>query len=60
MMETNQVNTELEMLREQLAEFKRILDKQEIINERLIRQAMKSHVSWIKLLCLQSKIPNRR
>lgn len=47
-METNQVNTELEMLREQLAEFKGRLDKQEIINERLIRQAMKSHVSWIK------------
>lgn len=47
-METNQVNTELEMLKEQLAEFKGRLDKQEIINERLIRQAMKSHVSWIK------------
>lgn len=47
-METNQVNTELKMLREQLAEFKGRLDKQEIINERLIRQAMKSHVSWIK------------
>lgn len=47
-METNQVNTELEMLREQLVEFKGRLDKQEIINERLIRQAMKSHVSWIK------------
>lgn len=47
-METNQVNTELEILREQLAEFKRILDKQEIINEQLIRQSMKSHVSWIK------------
>lgn len=48
MMETNQVNTELEMLKEQLAEFKGRLNKQEIINERLIRQAMKSHVSWIK------------
>lgn len=47
-METNQVNTELEMLRGQLAEFKGRLDKQEIINERLIRQSMKSHVSWIK------------
>ena len=35
-METNQVNTELETLREQLVEFKGRLNKQEIINERLL------------------------
>ncbi len=47
-METNTENMSLEMLRDQVAAFKERLDKQEIINDRLIRQAMKSHVSWVK------------
>ena len=41
---------ELEELRSQVAEFKNRIEKQEIINERLLKQAMSSHVSWFKKL----------
>ena len=39
---------ELEQLRSQVAEFKNRLEQQEIISERLLKQAMTGHVSWIK------------
>ena len=39
---------ELEQLRSQVAEFKNRLEQQEIVSERLLKQAMTGHVSWIK------------
>lgn len=48
-METNQNNmTELEQMREQMSIFKNRLDKQQIINEQLVRNSMGSKMSWIK------------
>lgn len=48
-METNNNNmTELEQMREQMTTFKNKLDKQQIINERLVRNTMGSKMSWIK------------
>ena len=41
---------ELEELRKQVAEFKDRMEKQEIVSERLLKQAMSSHVSWFKKL----------
>jgi len=39
---------ELEELRSQVAEFKNRMEKQEIVSRRLLNEAMKGHVSWIK------------
>ena len=39
---------ELEELRCQVAEFKKRMEQQEIVNLRLLKEAMKGHVSWIK------------
>ena len=39
---------ELEELRNQVAEFKKRVEQQEIVSRRLLREAMKGHVSWIK------------
>ena len=39
---------ELEELRSQVAEFKKRMEQQEIVNRRLLKEAMKGHVSWIK------------
>ena len=39
---------ELEELRGQVAEFKKRMEQQEIVNRRLLKEAMKGHVSWIK------------
>lgn len=39
---------ELEQLRSEVAEFKSRLENQEIISQRLLRQAMTGKVSWIK------------
>ena len=39
---------ELEELRGQVAEFKNRMEQQEIVNRRLLKEAMKGHVSWIK------------
>ena len=47
-METNNNMTELEQMREQMAAFKNRLDKQQIINEQLVRNSMGSKMSWIK------------
>ncbi len=49
-METNNNSdfNELEQLREQMNSFKNRLDKQQIINERLVRNSMGSKMSWIK------------
>ena len=48
-METNNNNmTELEQMREQMSIFKSQLDKQQIINEQLVRNTMDNKMSWIK------------
>ena len=39
---------ELEELRSQVAEFKNRMEQQEIVSRRLMKEAMKGHVSWIK------------
>ena len=39
---------ELEGLRSQVAEFKNRMEQQEIVSRRLLEEAMKGHVSWIK------------
>ena len=39
---------ELEELRGQVAEFKNRMEQQEIVSRRLLKEAMKGHVSWIK------------
>ena len=48
-METQNNNLqELEELRSQVVEFKNRMEQQEIVSRRLLREAMKGHVSWIK------------
>lgn len=47
-MEKDNNMTELEQMREQMAVFKERLDKQQIINEQLVRTSMGSKLSWIK------------
>ena len=39
---------ELEELRSQVTEFKNRMEQQEIVSRRLLKEAMKGHVSWIK------------
>lgn len=41
-------NNELEVMRQQLAILNKKLDSQEIVNDRLMRQAMKNKMSWIR------------
>lgn len=41
-------NNELEVMRQQLAILNKKLEGQEIINDRLMRQAMKNKMSWIR------------
>lgn len=41
-------NNELEQLREQMSIFKDRLDKQQIVNEQLVRNSMGTRMSWIK------------
>ena len=43
---------ELEELRSQVAEFKNRMEQQEIVSRRLLREAMKGHVSWIKQMSI--------
>ena len=51
-METNNSNSELELMRQQIAEFKQQLDKQKIVNDRLIATSMKKKMSWIKKIVI--------
>ena len=43
---------ELEELRSQVAEFKNRMEQQEIVRLRLLKEAMKGHVSWIKQMSI--------
>lgn len=47
-MENNNQNTELELMRSQMEDFKAQLDKQKIVNEKMIISSMKKSMSWIK------------
>ena len=46
----NNINNDqqLEQMRQQMTELKQQLDRQEIVNEQLLRQSMTSKMSWIK------------
>ena len=54
----NQNNSlqELEELRSQVAEFKNRVEQQEIVSRRLLREAMKGHVSWIKQMSIWGSV----
>ena len=47
---------ELEELRSQVAEFKNRVEQQEIVSRRLLREAMKGHVSWIKQMSIWGSV----
>lgn len=47
-MTMNSQNNELEQMRRQLAILTRKLDSQEIVSDRLMREAMKNRMSWIR------------
>ena len=48
---------EIEQLRSELNTFKERLDKQQIVNDQLMRQSMKSKMSWIRKMLWIRKIP---
>ena len=54
----NQNNSlqELEELRSQVAEFKNRVEQQEIVSRRLLKEAMKGHVSWIKQMSIWGSV----
>ena len=47
---------ELEELRSQVAEFKNRMEQQEIVSRRLLKEAMKGHVSWIKQMSIWGSV----
>ncbi len=47
---------ELEELRSQVAEFKNRMEQQEIVSCRLLKEAMKGHVSWIKQMSIWGSV----
>ena len=47
---------ELEELRSQVAEFKNRVEQQEIVSRRLLKEAMKGHVSWIKQMSIWGSV----
>ena len=49
-MEENNTMMELEQMREQMQVLRNKLDKQEIVNDKLVKNSIKSKMSWIKKL----------
>lgn len=47
---------EFEELRSQVAEFKNRMEQQEIVSSRLLKEAMKGHVSWIKQMSIWGSV----
>ena len=47
---------ELEELRSQVAEFKNRMEQQEIVSRRLLKEAMKGHVSWVKQMSIWGSV----
>ena len=46
----------MEELRSQVAEFKKHVEQQEIVSRRLLKEAMKGHVSWIKQMSIWGSV----
>ena len=51
-MEKSNNNNELEIMRSQMASFKKQLEQQEIINGRIMAESMKKKFSWIKKMII--------
>ena len=51
-MEKRNNNNELEIMRSQMASFKKQLEQQEIINRRIMSESMKKKFSWIKKMII--------
>ena len=51
-MEKSNNNNELEIMRSQMASFKKQLEQQEIINVRIMAESMKKKFSWIKKMII--------
>lgn len=51
-MEKKNNNNELEIMRSQMASFKKQLEQQEIINSRIMSESMKKKFSWIKKMII--------
>jgi hypothetical protein len=47
-MENNNMTTDLEQMRQQMETLKTKLDEQQIINDKLLKQSMKSKMNWIR------------
>ena len=45
---SNNTNSELDLMRQQMAAFKQQLEQQEVVNDRLLADSMKRKMSWIK------------
>ncbi|MDE6634023.1 MAG: hypothetical protein K2J96_02020, partial [Bacteroidaceae bacterium] len=48
-MENHTLSNELEQLREQMQVLREKLDKQHIINDRMVKRSVRSKMSWIKI-----------
>ena len=64
-MENKQHYTELELMRSQMEDFKAQLERQKIVNDKLIISSMKKNMSWIRKyvyfeFCLKHLRPLRR
>lgn len=58
MMDKNQVyNDELEQMRQDMSELRSLLSEQKIVNERLMRRAMKSELDKERRVTLQTLLP---
>ena len=55
-MEKNSNTSELELMRQQMAEFKQQLEQQSIVNDRMIAESMKKKMSWIKRFVMSEVI----
>ena len=59
MMDKNQVyNDELEQMRQDMSELRSLLSEQKIVNERLMRRAMKSELDKERRVTLQTLLPS--
>ena len=58
MMDQNQVyNDEMEQMRQDMSELRSLLSEQKIVNERLMRRAMKSELDKERRVTLQTLLP---
>ena len=58
-MDSNQVyNDEMEQMRQDMSELRSLLSEQKIVNERLMRRAMKSELDKERRVTLQTLLPS--